>query len=71
MTHRMLTALLSIAMIALLSAAAGYGYEVAPGVRYMTGANALLLSVASIGLFLVAILAYIIDGRDKDDEKPF
>ena len=71
MTSRMLTALLALAMIGLPSSITGYGYEIIPGVRFMTGANALLLGGTSIGLFFISILAYIVDGEDDRDEKPF
>ena len=52
-----------LASACLASALTGYGYEVIPNVRFLSGGSALLLGGASLGCIVLFIVGYYIDKR--------
>lgn len=50
-----------LACACLASAMTGYGYEVLPNVRFLSGGMALLLGGSSAGCIVIFIIAYKID----------
>ena len=54
-----------LASACLASALTGYGYEVLPNVRFLSGSAAWLLGGSSVGCIVVFIVAYKVDKRDR------
>lgn len=50
-----------LACACVASAATGYGYEVMPNVRFLSGSAALLLGGSSVGCIAVFIIGYKMD----------
>ena len=53
-----------LASACLASALMGYGYEIIPNVRFLSGESALLLGGASLGCIVLFIVAYHVDKRN-------
>ena len=53
-----------IASACLASALMGYGCEIIPNVRFLSGESALLLGGASLGCIVLFIVAYHVDKRN-------
>ena len=53
-----------LACACIASAMMGYGYEVLPNVRFLSGGLALLLGGSSLGCIVLFIVAYHIDKQN-------
>ncbi|MCY3743628.1 MAG: hypothetical protein OXH00_21655 [Candidatus Poribacteria bacterium] len=63
MTYKRMLFGVILASACLASALTGYGYEVLPNVRFLSGESALLLGGASLGCIVLFIVAYHVDKR--------
>ena len=63
MTYKRMLFGVILASACLASALTGYGYEVLPNVRFLSGEGALLLGGASLGCIVLFIVAYHVDKR--------
>lgn len=53
-----------LACACVASALTGYGYEVLPNVRFLSGGTALLLGGSALGCIVLFIVGYHIDKRN-------
>ncbi|MCY3739968.1 MAG: hypothetical protein OXH00_03000 [Candidatus Poribacteria bacterium] len=65
MTYKRMLFGVILACCCVATAMTGYGYEVLPNVRFLSGGTALLLGGSSLGCIVLFIVAYHVDKTDK------